>query len=109
MLGNFVKFFCPSKTSYYFTFIIIIFQIILLIKLIIITLKKYWGKPNQHLNLFLDRKSLDDPEFALEIKYQKEILKSRYLIAFTLTRSAIWAKVPYLYALFMIVHKFSFP
>lgn len=38
---------------------------------------------------------------------KKTSLKTRYLIAYVLTRSAMWAKAPYLYTLFMTVHKFS--
>lgn len=33
--------------------------------------------------------------------------KSRYLVAFALTLSAICVKAPYLYTLFMIVHQFT--
>ena len=41
------------------------------------------------------------------LELRKNSLKSRFLIAFILTRSAMWAKTPYLYTFFMTVHKFS--
>ena len=108
MLGGLINFTDPSKNSYYFWFIIIIIAIILLIQLIIIILKKYLGKQNPHLTLSLLRALQDYPASSFEIRYQRDILSSRYLYAFVITRSAMWARVPYLYALFMIVHKFSF-
>ena len=108
MLGGLINFTDPSKNSYYFWFIIIIITIILLIQLIIIILKKYLGKQNPNLNLPSGRTLQDDPGCSLGLKLKEKFLESRYLYAFAITRSAMWARVPYLYALFMIVHKFSF-
>jgi hypothetical protein len=38
----------------------------------------------------------------------KNKLKTGYLLAYLLARAAMWAKAPYIYTLFMSVHKFSF-
>ena len=42
------------------------------------------------------------------LEKKKNSLRSRYLVAYIITRSAMWAKAPYLYTLFMTVHKFTF-
>ena len=105
MLGNLINFSDPSKNSYYFSFAILIIAIILLIQLIIMNLKKYPVRQNPAPNSSLDNKFPYDKQL---LRYRKDVLKSRYLLAFAITRSAMWAKVPYLYALFMILHKFSF-
>jgi len=108
MLGNLINFTDPSKNSFYFSFIIVIIVIILLIQLIIEILKESEGKLNHNKILSLYGSSPEDHECPLDIKNQKNILISRYLLVFAITRSTMWAKIPYLYALFMIVHKFSF-
>ena len=105
MLGNIINFSDPSKNSYYFSFAILIITIILLIQLIIMNLKKYPVRQNPAPNSSLDNKFPYDKQL---LRHRKDALKSRYLLAFAITRSAMWAKVPYLYALFMILHKFSF-
>ena len=43
------------------------------------------------------------------LEEDKNSLKARYLVAFVITRSAMWAKAPYLYTLFMTVQKFVVP
>ena len=108
MLGNLINFTDPSKNSFYFSFIIVIIVIILLIQVIIEILKESEGKLNHNKILSLYSSSPEDHECPLDIKNQKNILISRYLLVFAITRSTMWAKIPYLYALFMIVHKFSF-
>ena len=105
----------PSKNSYYYPILLGIATILLLIQLTILLLKDYQKKRNPEINL---NQSLDNtfqkdkiypPDVDLKtIKDKRETLRARYLIAFVLTRSAMWSKAPYLYTLFMTVHKFSF-
>ena len=55
----------------------------------------------------MDKTLAQDQNYSMTLETRKNSLKSRYLIAFVLTRSAMWAKAPYLYTLFMTVHKFT--
>ena len=104
MLGNLLNFSDPSKNSYYFSFIIIMIIIILLIHLI----KEYLGKKAQDLDIQMDKElSNNDDDNPMLISHKKS-LKSRYLLAYIITRCTMWAEVPYLYYLLMTVHKFSF-
>ena len=104
MLGNLFNFSDPSKNSYYFSFIIIMIIIILLIHLI----KEYLGKKAKDLDIQVDKElSNNDDDNPMLISH-KNSLKSRYLLAYIITRCSMWAEVPYLYYLLMTVHKFSF-
>ena len=97
----------PSKNSYYMPVLIGIATILLIIQLIIWILKELRRDPS--LNESMD-KTLGENIFyenRTMLVTRKNSLKAIYLIAFVLTRSAMWAKAPYLYTLFMTVHKFS--
>ena len=96
----------PSKNSYYFPIIIGIATILLIIQLIIMLLKELRRDPSD-LNVSMDKTLAQDQNYSMTLETRKNSLKSRYLIAFVLTRSAMWAKAPYLYTLFMTVHKFT--
>jgi MFS family permease len=105
----------PSKNSYYYPILLGIATILLLIQLIILILKDYQKKKNpgvnlnQSLDITFNKSKVYPPEVNIdEVKDERETLRTRYLIAFVLTRSAMWSKAPYLYTLFMTVHKFSF-
>ena len=105
----------PSKNSYYYPILIGIATILLLIQLIILILKDYQKKkyPDLNLNKSMENTFVKDKIYPEnvdidKIKEERETLRARYLIAFVLTRSAMWSKAPYLYTLFMTVHKFSF-
>ncbi len=105
----------PSKNSYYYPILIGIATILLLIQLIILILKDYQKKkyPDLNLNQSMENTFVRDKIYPEnvdidKIKDDRETLRARYLIAFVLTRSAMWSKAPYLYTLFMTVHKFSF-
>ena len=96
----------PSKNSYYFPIIIGIATILLIIQLIIMLLKELRRESGADPNTSMD-KTLPSILKETPIYQNKNSLKARYLIAFVLTRSAMWAKAPYLYTLFMTVHKFT--
>ena len=104
MLGNLFNFSDPSKNSYYFSFIIIIIIITLLIHFI----KEYLGKKDQDLNISVDKELPTNDDYNPMLISHKNSLKSRYLLAYIITRCSMWAEVPYLYYLLMTVHKFSF-
>ena len=104
MIGNLLNFSDPSKNSYYFPFIIIIIIILFLFQII----KDYFFKKVQNLIDSFDIELEPNESYDFSIVTRKESLRIRYLIAFIITRCAMWAKAPYLYYLFMIVHKFSF-
>ena len=98
----------PSKNSFYFPVIAAIGTILLLIQLLIMLLKDLRKDSNTNMNQSMDKTLADNQSYSLTLSTRKESLKYRYLIAFVITRSAMWAKAPYLYTLFMTVHKFSF-
>jgi len=97
----------PSKNSYYFPIIIGIATILLILQLIIMLLKDFRRDQNLDSNVSFDKTLQGNMSYPTIIINRKNSLKSRYLIAFVITRSAMWAKAPYLYTLFMTVHKFS--
>ena len=96
----------PSKNSYYFPIIIGIGTILLIIQLIIMLLKEL-RRDSSDPNVSMDKTLQQDKSYPSLLESRKNSLKSRYLVAFVLTRSAMWAKAPYLYTLFMTVHKFT--
>ena len=98
----------PSKNSYYFPILIGIATILLIIQLIILALKSYNAKKDESGNAQFDQTLQNNMSYPSLLAKNKNSLKYRYLIAYILTRSAMWAKAPYLYTLFMTVHKFSF-
>ena len=96
----------PSKNSYYMPVLLGIATILLIIQLTILFIKKLKKDPN--LNESMDKTLKFNYSYEDKtLSERKDSLKARYLIAFVLTRSAMWAKAPYLYTLFMTVHKFS--
>ena len=97
----------PSKNSYYFPILIGIATILLILLLIIMLLKDFRRDQNLDSNVSFDKTLQGNMSYPTIIINRKNSLKSRYLIAFVITRSAMWAKAPYLYTLFMTVHKFS--
>ena len=97
----------PSKNSYYVPIIVGIATVLLIIQLIIMLLKELKRESGVDMNASLDKTLPNNMDYSLTLEPRKNSLKSRYLIAFVLTRSAMWAKAPYLYTLFMTVHKFS--
>ena len=98
----------PSKNSFYFPVIAAIGTILLLIQLLIMLLKDLRKDSNSNVNVSMDKTLAENISYSMTLPKRKESLKYRYLIAFVITRSAMWAKAPYLYTLFMTVHKFSF-
>jgi len=98
----------PSKNSFYFPVLAAIATILLLIQLIIMLLKDLRKDSNSNMNVSMDKTLAENQSYSMSLPTRKESLKYRYLIAFVVTRSAMWAKAPYLYTLFMTVHKFSF-
>ena len=94
----------PSKNSYYFPIIVCIVLLLFLIQMLIILLKQH-----QNSSKSQQPSSKNSSNILMEENLNKaqNSLRNRYIIAFILTRSAMWAKAPYLYTLFMTVHKFS--
>ena len=92
--GFFNKLFSdPSKISFYIPMIIGI-----LIILIIVYIIAYFIKKEKYS--YISRRNTS-------LKKIKNLLNLKYLVGFILARSAMWAKAPYLYTLFMTVHKFT--
>ena len=92
----------PSKNSYYLLILGVLIIISLIIQLLISIIKNLKKEP-EIINDSMDNELSGN--FG-EISHSNN-LKKRYLIAYALFRSALYSKVPYLYALFMTVHKFS--
>ena len=97
----------PSKNSYYMPILVGIATILLIIQLIIMFLKKVNRNQNQDMNQSIDKTFQASFQYPPDLEEKKNSLKARYLVAFVVTRSAMWVKAPYLYTLFMTVHKFS--
>ena len=98
----------PSKNSYYFPIIIGIAAILLIIELSLLLIKEYKASQNQDLNISMDNTLQNNMSYPSLMIIRKNNLKSRYLLAYLLARAAMWSKAPYIYTLFMTVHKFSF-
>lgn len=94
----------PSKNSYYYPILISIIAVFLLIHIMIKTIKRL--RSDEYFDL-ID----DDPYVYLELpqnfELKKNILKYKYLLAYIITRSAMWAKGPYLYVIHYNIQKFS--
>ena len=97
----------PSKDSYYLPIILSIATIFLIIQLIIMLLKELRRESGGDINISINKTLQHNMSYPSFLELRKNSLKSRFLIAFILTRSAMWAKTPYLYTFFMTVHKFS--
>ena len=97
----------PSKNSYYIPILVGIATVLLIIQLIIMLLKELKRESGVDMNVSLDKTLQNNMDYSLTLETRKNSLKSIYLVAFVLTRSAMWAKAPYLYTLFMTVHKFT--
>lgn len=104
MLNFAINLIDPSKNSYYYPILISITAVFLLIHIMIKTIKRL--RSDKYFDL-ID----DDPYVYLELpqnfELKKNILEYKYLLAYIITRSAMWAKAPYLYILFRTVEKFS--
>ena len=98
----------PSKNSYYFPILAGIATILLIIQLIIMLMKEFKRRSGGDGDVNNSMLTLrPDMNYSMTLEKRKDSLKYRYLVAFVLTRSAMWAKAPYLYTLFMTVHKFT--
>ena len=97
----------PSKNSYYLPILVGIATILLIIQLIIMLLKELRRESGEDANISMDKTLQQNISYPSLLESKKNSLKSRYLVAFVLTRSAMWAKAAYLYTLFMTVHKFT--
>ena len=98
----------PSKSSYYFPIIMGIAGILLIIELFIMLTKEYKRSQNQDFNVSMDLTLQNNMSYPSQLIIRKNTLKSRYLLAYLLARAAMWSKAPYIYTLFITVHKFSF-
>ena len=101
----------PSQPSFYYPVIISFFSVMMLLYLF----KSYLYskqleklKHSDSLEVRLLQDTLDPSKaYSDSIHTNKESLRYRYLLAYVLTRSSIWAKTAYLYTLYSTVHKFS--
>ena len=98
----------PSKNSYYIPILVIICALLLIIELFLMIAKEYNRNANQDTNLSMDKILQNNMSYPSVIIFNKNKLRSKYLSAYLLARAAMWAKAPYIYTLFMTVHKFSF-
>ena len=98
----------PSQNSYYIPILITICAILLIIELFTILAKEYKSDSYQDNNISMNRTLQNNISYPSLIIINKNKLKTRYLLAYLLARAAMWAKAPYIYTLFMSVHKFSF-
>ena len=98
----------PSQNSYYIPILITICAILLIIELFTILAKEYKSDSYQDNNISMNRTLQNNMSYPSLIIINKNKLKTDYLLAYLLARAAMWAKAPYIYTLFMSVHKFSF-
>ena len=98
----------PSQNSYYIPILLTICAILLIIELFTILAKEYKSDSYQDNNISMNRTLQNNMSYPSLIIINKNKLKTGYLLAYLLARAAMWAKAPYIYTLFMSVHKFSF-
>ena len=98
----------PSKNSFYFPILIAFTTILFILKLIINLLKNCKSEPNLDINDSLDKTLEVNIRYSTVLGRRIKSLQLRYLIAYLITRAAIWAKTPYLYHLIMTVQEVSF-
>ena len=98
----------PSKDSYYFPILIAIALILVIINLLLIYVKEIKNESNTEGNVSMDRTLDNNRTYPSILETNKKNLRIKYLVAYTITRSAMWAKAPYIYTLFMTLQKFSF-
>ena len=98
----------PSQNSYYIPILITICAILLIIELFTILAKEYKSDSYKDNNTSMNRTLQNNMSYPSLIIINKNKLKTDYLLAYLLARAAMWAKAPYIYTLFMSVHKFSF-
>ena len=87
----------PSKNSFYFPILIAFTTILFILKLIINLLKNCKSEPNLDINDSLDKTLEVNIRYSTVLGRRIKSLQLRYLIAYLITRAAIWAKTPYLY------------
>ena len=97
----------PSRNSYYVPILVGIATILLIMQLLIMALKELKRNSSEDINQSMDKTLQANFDYPSFLETKKNNLKSKYLIAFVLTRSAMWVKAPYLYTLFMTVHEFT--
>lgn len=101
-----IDFSSPSSNFYYLPYIISV-GIIYLILHLIERYHKTKGAPEGKHNKSMDQTFKTGGDYEPQLLEERNKLKLNYLIVYILTRSAMWAKAPYLYTLFATVHKFT--
>ena len=94
----------PSLNSYYYPILCGISLVLVIIQLLISFLK---DKDDINSNTSMNNTCLSNVNYSITFIKNKNGLKLRYLIAYILTRAAMWSKAPYLYTLYSSVHKFT--
>ena len=99
----------PQYTSFYYPIIAGLVGL-----MVILYFFTYLLKPKNIPSLRKDQSSSNvqetlDPNrsYSENIVNSKNSLKTRYLVAYILTRASMWAKSPYIYTLFSKIHGFS--
>src|SRR5687767_13684399 len=94
----------PLHPAYFYPIIIMYVIIFGLIYVIMYYVRKYYEKSRRRA---ISTSIIDGIDYEDEFLKGKDKLKFRYLVAYMLTRSAIWAKAPYLYVIYNKYHGFN--
>lgn len=94
----------PLDPAYYYPIIVVYIIIFGLIFFVMFFVKKYYEKKRKRA---ISTSELHGVTYDDEFLLAKNRLKFRYLFAYVLTRSAMWAKAPYLYVLYNKIHGFD--
>lgn len=101
-----IDFSSPSSNFYYLPYIISV-GIAYIVLHLVERHQKTKGVPEGMVNKSMDKTFKTGGDYEPGLFEERNKLKFRYLLVYILTRSAMWAKAPYLYTLFASVHKFT--
>ena len=94
----------PVKPAYFYPILVMYLLVFGFTYLVMYYVKKYYEKlRNRGLSTSIEEGVVYPEEFIKN----KDILKYKYLSAYTLTRASMWAKAPYLYVLYNKYHGFD--
>lgn len=96
----------PSSTAYFYRIIVVFFILLSLLKIISRWLSIY-RKKEGGVNGDLEASLLYNVDYSTDFVKRKNSLKFRYLICYVIIKANIWAKSPYLWALYNTFHGFS--
>ncbi len=94
----------PMNPVYYYTLIILLLFLLVVLKF---TSEMLSSSRRSKYDDDLESTLLNNHQYSLEFIESKNSLRFRYLFCYVVTKANIWAKSPYLWALYNVYHGFS--